>query len=110
MDPTGWHWSNNLSTSGFLTAADRGVYVISGAESHVSRDRAAEWRARDLNRSPIRAVKASSPTAGNLHVANGQIFVFDRTEGDRPHRRPSARSSLFGGADRRTLSSWVITR
>ena len=48
----------------------------------------------------------TADSAGNVYVANGQIFVYDPSgKADRPDRRARASrsTSLFGGPDRRTL-------
>ena len=108
MDPTGWRWSNNLNAIGFVTApAGRSIYVISGAENRTYR----------ATVQPTGALGALQPfadrggesvvadSAGNVYMANGQVFVYDRDGKaigriDLPERPIQL---VVGGADRRTL-------
>jgi hypothetical protein len=112
MDPSGWRWSNNLDAYGFVTAAPgRQVYVISGAENRTYR---AEVRSDGAlgNLQPFvdrGGESVAADGAGNVYLANGQIFVFDRSGKavgriDVPERPIQL---LFGGGDRRTL--FVLT-
>jgi hypothetical protein len=108
MDATGWRWSDNLDAYGFITAAPgKPVYVTSGAENRTYR---AVVRADGtLGNLQVFAERggesATSDADGNVYVANGEIFVYDRTGRslgriDVPERPIQV---LFGGADRRTL-------
>jgi sugar lactone lactonase YvrE len=108
MDATGWRWSDNLDAYGFITAAPgTPVYVTSGAENRTYR---AVVRADGtLGNLQVFAERggesATSDVDGNVYVANGEIFVYDRTGRslgriDVPERPLQL---LFGGADRRTL-------
>jgi sugar lactone lactonase YvrE len=112
MDPSGWRWSNNLDAYGFVAAAPgRQVYVISGAENRTYR---AEVRSDGTlgNLQPFvdrGGESVAADAAGNVYLANGQIFVFDRSGKavgriDVPERPIQL---LFGGSDRRTL--FVLT-
>jgi hypothetical protein len=108
MDTTGWRWSDNLDTYGFITAAPgRPVFLTSGAENRTYR--ATVQADGTLGNPQVFADRggesAAADTAGNVYVANGEIFVYDR-DGRRIGRidvpeRPI--QLLFGGADRRTL-------
>ena len=108
MDPTGWRWSNNLSAIGFVTApAGRRVYVVSGAENRTYRATVqASGALGDLQPFADRGGESvATDGAGNVYLANGQIFVYDRDGKsigriDVPERPIQL---LFGGADRRTL-------
>jgi sugar lactone lactonase YvrE len=108
MDATGWRWSNNLDAYGFVTAAPgRQVYVTSGAENRTYRATVqADGALGDLHVFADRGGESvTSDAAGNVYVANGEIFVYDRDGRsigriDVPERPIQL---LFGGADRRTL-------
>ena len=81
MDATGWRWSNNLDTYGFITAPPgHQVYVASGAENRTYRATVqADGTLGDLEAFAERGGEsAAADTAGNVYVANGQIFVYDR--------------------------------
>ncbi len=108
MDPTGWRWSNNLDAYGFVTARPgQRVYVSSASEDRTYRATVgADGTLTDL--APFAERGGESVTvdaAGNVYVANGQIFVYDRAGAvvgqiDVPERPIDI---LFGGPDRRTL-------
>jgi sugar lactone lactonase YvrE len=108
MDPTGWRWSNNLDASGFITAAPgQTVYVVSGAENRTYRATVtADGTLANLQMFAERGGESvASDAAGNVYVANGQIFVYDKNGAaigriDVPERPIQI---LFGGRDRRTL-------
>jgi len=107
-DASGWRFSDNLDTYGLLVAAPgQRVYVSSASEDRtysalvdpdgtlsdlrVFADRGGESVAQDGR--------------GNVYVANGQIFVYDKSgkqiaEIDVPERPIDI---VFGAADRRTL-------
>lgn len=108
MDPTGWRWSSNLVATRFVTALPgQRVYVVSGAENRTYRATVRpDGTLGDL--APFAERGGESVTwdsAGNVYVANGQVFVYG-PEGkaigriDVPERPIDV---LFGGPDRRTL-------
>ena len=107
-DNSGWRFSDNLDTYGFINAAvgDR-VYVASSSESRtysavVGADGA-------LSNLKVLAERGGESVAvgpdGNIYVANGQVFVY------RPDGRQIGRIDVpqrpidlkFGGKDGRTL-------
>ncbi len=108
MDTTGWRWSNNLDAYGFIAAAPgRQIYIVSGAENRTYRATVtAEGTLTDLHAFAERGGESvAADSAGNVYVANGQIFVYDRNGTpvgriDVPERPIQL---LFGGPDRRTL-------
>jgi hypothetical protein len=108
MDPTGWRWSNNLDAYGFVTAPPgQEIYVISGAENRTYRATVKpDGSLGDLYPFADRGGESvASDSAGNVYVADGQIFVYDRAGKaigriDVPERPIQL---LFGGPDRRTL-------
>lgn len=107
-DTSGWRFSENLDTYGFLMAeAGQQVYVSSESEDIT-------YSARVNPDGTLTSLKPFAQRAGesvtvdghgNVYVANGQIFVYS-AEGkqiaqiDVPERPLQV---LFGGADRRTL-------
>lgn len=112
MDPTGWRWSNNLDTYGFITALPgHHVYVASSAENRTYRATVqADGTLTDLQPFAERGGESvTADTAGNVYVANGQIFVYDKTGKtigriDVPERPLQV---VFGGPERRTL--FIVT-
>lgn len=108
MDATGWRWSNNLDTYGFIVAPPgKDVFVTSGAENRTYR--ATVQTDGTLGQLHVFAERggesATSDADGNVYVANGEIFVYDRGGKsigriDVPERPIQL---VFGGADRRTL-------
>jgi hypothetical protein len=107
-DATGWRFSDNLDTYGFLNAAvgDR-IYVASSSEDRTySAVVDAEGALSELR--PLTERGGESVAVGpdgNVYVANGQIFVYNR-EGKKIARidvpqRPI--DIIFGGEDGRTL-------
>lgn len=108
MDPTGWRWSHNLNAFGFLTARPgQQIYVISSAENRTYRATVrSDGTLGDLV--PFAERGGESVTvdeAGNVYVANGQVFVYSPAgeligQIDVPERPVQV---LFGGPDRRTL-------
>lgn len=107
-DYTGWHFSDNLDTCGFLNCAiGSRVYIASSSEDrtygakvnpdgtltnlHPFAERGGESVAVDVH--------------GNVYVPNRQVFVYDSTgmqiaEIDVPER---SLQLVFGGEDGRTL-------
>jgi hypothetical protein len=107
-DATGWRFSDNLDTYGFLNAAAGGrVYIASSSEDRTySAVVGADGALHDLR--PLAERGGESVAAGpdgNIYVANGQIFVYN-PRGEQIARidvpeRPI--DILFGGDDGRTL-------
>ncbi|MBN2320916.1 MAG: SMP-30/gluconolactonase/LRE family protein [Acidobacteria bacterium] len=107
-DATGWRFSNNLDTYGFLNAAvgDR-IYVASSSEARTySAVVGADGALNDLR---LLACRGGESVAvgpdGNIYVANGQIFVYN-PEGEQIARIDVPRrpiNIIFGGNDNRTL-------
>ena len=107
-DTSGWRFSDNLDTYGFLTAATgQQVYVSSASEditynAKVSSDGALT----DLKPFVQRGGESVAvDSRGNVYVANGQIFVYSPAgkqiaQIDVPERPLQL---IFGGADRKTL-------
>jgi hypothetical protein len=112
MDESGWRWSHNLDANGLLAAAPgRQIAVVSGAENRTYRATVqADGTLRDLQLIAERGGESAAvDTAGNVYVANGQVFVYDAKgqpigQIDVPERPVQL---LFGGPDRRTL--FVLT-
>ena len=108
MDSTGWRWSFNLVTNGFVIAQPgRQIYIASSEENRTYRGTVkADGTLGDLTVVAERGGESvASDAAGNVYVANGQIFVYDKTgraigQIDVPERPIQI---LFGGSDRRTL-------
>ncbi len=108
MDDTGWRWSDNLDSYGFITAMPgHRVYVASDAEDRTySATVQADGTLGDLKPFADRGGESVAvDSKGNVYVANGQIFVYDpagRLVGqiDVPERPTGL---VFGGPDRRTL-------
>ena len=109
MDATGWRWSNNLDAYGFVdrTAGPTRLRVEQRSEDRTySAPVGADGTLTDLT--PFAERGGESVTvdaAGNVYVANGQIFVYDRAGSaigriDVPERPIDI---VFGGPDRRTL-------
>lgn len=107
-DATGWRFSDNLDTYGFLNAAvgDR-IYIASSSEDRTySAVVGANGALSDLR--PLAERGGESVAVGpdgNIYVANGQIFVYN-PRGDQIARidvpqRPI--NIIFGGEDGRTL-------
>ena len=108
MDETGWRWSHPLDAYSVIAAAPGArVFVISGAEnrtySAIVKD---DGTLADLKPFAERGGESVAvDSAGNVYIANGHIFVYDKS-GKAISRievpdRPT--NVLFGGADRRTL-------
>ncbi|HTX77148.1 MAG TPA: glycosyl hydrolase family 28-related protein [Terracidiphilus sp.] len=107
-DTSGWRFSDNLDTYGFLEAkpGDQ-VYVSSESEDITYSARVnADGTLGDLKPFAHRGGESVATDAeGNVYVANGQIFVYSPSgkqiaEIDVPERPLQL---IFGGADRKTL-------
>jgi hypothetical protein len=107
-DSTGWRFSDNLDTYGFISALPgQLVYVSSASEDRTYSARvAADGTLTDLQPFAERGGESVAVDGkGNVYVANGQIFVYDPAgkligQIDVPERPLDI---VFGGADHRTL-------
>jgi len=107
-DSTGWRFSDNLDTYGFISALPgQRVYVSSSSEDRTYSARvAAEGTLTDLQPFAERGGESVAVDAqGNVYVANGEIFVYNPAgkligQIDVPERPIDI---VFGGADHRTL-------
>lgn len=108
MDETGWRWSHSLDAYGFITALPgQRIYVVSGAENRTYAA-TVEPDGTLSGLQPFAERGGESVTvdaAGNVYIANGQVFVFDETgkplgQIDVPERPTGL---FFGGPERRTL-------
>jgi hypothetical protein len=107
-DHQGWRWSDTLDAYGFVTATPGERVVLTNA----SEDRTysglvgENGRVTDLKiAAPRGGESVARDAAGNLYVANGQVFVY-RPDGalDRRIDVPDRPLQLvIGGADHRTL-------
>jgi hypothetical protein len=107
-DHQGWRWSDALDAHGFVTAKPGERIVLTNASenrtySGVVGDRG---QVTDLRVVADRGGESvAQDAAGNLYVANGQVFVY-RPDGTLLRRIDVADRPLqlvIGGADRRTL-------
>jgi hypothetical protein len=107
-DYTGWRFSDNLDTYGLIESAPgRRIYVESSSEDRTySALVNANGTLTDLKVFAERGGESvAEDAAGNVYVANGQVFVYDKSGKQialiQVPERPL--QILFGGADRRTL-------
>ena len=107
-DASGWRFSDNLDTYGFLTAQPgQRVYVSSESEdiTYVAQVNS-DGTLADLRPFASRGGESVAVDAsGNVYAANGEIFVYSRTgkqvaQIDVPERPLQL---IFGGTDRKTL-------
>jgi sugar lactone lactonase YvrE len=107
-DSTGWRFSDNLDTYGFVAAIPgQRVYVCSSSEDRTySALVGSDGALSDLHPFAERGGESVAvDSKGNVYVANGQIFVYDQAGKeigriDVPDRPIDI---VFGGADHRTL-------
>jgi sugar lactone lactonase YvrE len=107
-DTSGWRFSDNLDTYGFLTTAPgRRVYVSSESEDVTYNGKVnSDGTLTDLKPFAQRGGESVAVGSnGNVYVADGQIFVYSPTgkqiaQIDVPERPLQL---VFGGADRKTL-------
>ncbi len=107
-DTTGWRFSDNLDTYGFLVAEPgQRIYVSSESEDITySATVRPDGTLADLKSFAQRGGESVAvDTRGNVYVANGQIFVYapdghQIAEIDVPERPLQL---IFGGSDHRTL-------
>jgi hypothetical protein len=107
-DATGWRFSDNLDTYGFITAqTGQRIYISSESEDRTySALVNGDGTLSDLRPFAERGGESvAEDGAGHVFVANGQIFVYDAEgkmigEVDVPERPIDI---IFGGADHRTL-------
>ena len=107
-DTSGWRFSDNLDTYGFLTAAPgQRVYVSSESEDITYNAKVnPDGSLSDLKTFAQRGGESVSVDGnGNVYVANGEILVYSPTgkligQIDVPERPLQL---IFGGADRKTL-------
>ncbi len=107
-DSTGWRFSDNLDTYGFISALPgQRVYISSASEDRTYSARvAADGTLTDLQPFAERGGESVAvDSKGNVFVANGQIFVYNPAgkligQIDVPERPIDI---IFGDADRRTL-------
>jgi hypothetical protein len=107
-DTSGWRFSDNLDTYGFITAkAGERIYVSSESED-------VTYAARVNADGTLGALKpfaerggesVAEALDGNVYVANGQVFVYDSAGKQIAEIDVSERplQLIFGGADRKTL-------
>jgi hypothetical protein len=107
-DTSGWRFSDNLDTYGFLVAAPgQRVYVSSESED-ITYSATVESNGTLAELKPFAQRGGESVAVdahGNVYVANGQVFVYAQdghqiAEIDVPERPLQL---IFGGSDRRTL-------
>lgn len=107
-DSRGWRFSDNLDTHGFLSAAPgEHVYVSNGSDDRTYNASVnANGTLADLKPFADRGGECVAvDRQGNVYVANGQIFVYNRAgkqiqQIDVPERPLDL---VFGGPDHRTL-------
>ncbi len=108
MDETGWRWSHGLDAYSFLAALPgQRIYVISGAENRTySATVEKDGTLSSLQPFAERGGESVAvDAAGNVYIANGQLFVYDQAgEPVGEIHVPERPTGLFfGGLDRRTL-------
>jgi sugar lactone lactonase YvrE len=107
-DTSGWRFSDNLDTSGFIRATPgQRIRVVSSSEDRTYSARVnADGTLTDLKPFAERGGESVAVDSnGNVYIANGQVFVYDPsgkqiTQIDVPERPIDL---VIGGADHRTL-------
>jgi sugar lactone lactonase YvrE len=107
-DATGWRFSDDLDSYGFISAAPGARVFVSDESLDItySGQVNADGTVTDLKPFANRGGESvATDGKGNVYVANGQVFVYDPSGKqigriDVPERPLQI---LFGGADRRTL-------
>ena len=107
-DTSGWRFSDNLDTYGFLTAKPRQrVYVSSEAEDVTYSAKVKPGGTlEDLKPFAQRGGESAAVDSnGNVYVANGQIFVYSPVGKQIAQINVPERplQLIFGGSDRKTL-------
>nr|AGU11736.1 Pectate lyase superfamily protein [uncultured organism] len=107
-DHQGWRWSDTLDSYGLVTARPgERLYLTNGSENLTYSGRvAANGALTDLRVvAPRGGESVAQGPDGNLYVANGQVWVYDKT--GREVRRIDVPERplqlLVGGPDKRTL-------
>lgn len=107
-DHRGWRWSDTLNTYGFVTAKPgERIYLTNASENQTYTGIVGEaGTVRDLKVVANRGGESvARDQAGNLYVANGQVFIYDESGKEKGRidvpERPL--QMVIGGADGRTL-------
>jgi hypothetical protein len=111
-DHLGWRWSDALNTHGFVTGriGERVVFTNGSENRTFSAVLGAGGALTDLKQVADRGGESAAVDgAGNVYVANGQVFIYGK-DGRQTGRidvpeRPL--QLIFGGPDRRTL--YILT-
>ncbi|WBS05322.1 glycosyl hydrolase family 28-related protein [Pseudoduganella sp. SL102] len=111
-DHLGWRWSDALNTHGFVSGriGERVVFTNGSENRTFSGVLGAGGALTDLKQVADRGGESAAVDgAGNVYVANGQVFIYGK-DGKQTGRidvpeRPL--QLIFGGADRRTL--YILT-
>lgn len=107
-DTSGWRFSDNLDTYGFLNAKAGDRAYVSGESEDITYSARVQADGTLVDLTPFAqrgGESVATDARGNVYVANGQIFVYDpsgRQIGliEVPERPLQL---IFGGRDRRTL-------
>jgi sugar lactone lactonase YvrE len=107
-DTSGWRFSDNLDTYGFLTAAPGSTIYVSSESEDVTYKATVNPDGTLASLKPFAHRGGESvavDSAGNVYVANGQIYVYSPSGSqiaqiDAPERPLQL---IFGGTDRKTL-------
>jgi hypothetical protein len=104
----GWRFSNNLDTYGFLSAAPGDRVFVSSESEDITYSAAVrpDGTLADLRPFANRGGESvASGRDGNVYLANGQVFVYDRSgrQRDRIDVPERPLQLIFGGENGRTL-------